>query len=85
MALDDAVAYASRGRGERKRPSTGWASLTPAEQDVVRLVAQGLRNADIAARLFVSPATVKTHLAHVFTKLGVSTRAELAVLASRRG
>jgi predicted ATPase/class 3 adenylate cyclase/DNA-binding CsgD family transcriptional regulator len=85
MSLDDAVAYASRGRGERKRPSTGWASLTPAERDVIRLVAEGLRNADIADRLFVSPATVKTHLAHVFTKLGVSTRAELAVLASRRG
>jgi predicted ATPase/class 3 adenylate cyclase/DNA-binding CsgD family transcriptional regulator len=84
MALDDAVAYASRGRGERKRPSSGWASLTPAEQDVVRLVAEGLRNADVAARLFVSPATVKTHLAHVFAKLGVSTRAELAGLAARR-
>jgi DNA-binding CsgD family transcriptional regulator len=47
-------------------------------------VAEGLRNADVAARLFVSPATVKTHLAHVFAKLGVSTRAELAGLAARR-
>jgi DNA-binding CsgD family transcriptional regulator len=85
LALEEAVGYASRGRGERKRPSTGWASLTPAERDVIRLVAEGLRNADIAARLFVSPATVKTHLVHVFAKLGVSTRAELAGLAARRG
>jgi predicted ATPase/class 3 adenylate cyclase/DNA-binding CsgD family transcriptional regulator len=84
MTLDAAVAYASRGRGERKRPSSGWASLTPTEREVVGLVAEGLRNADIAGRLFVSPSTVKTHLSHVFSKLGVTTRAELAALATRR-
>jgi DNA-binding CsgD family transcriptional regulator len=84
MTLDAAVAYASRGRGERKRPSSGWASLTPAEREVVGLVAEGLRNADIADRLFVSPSTVKTHLSHVFSKLGVTTRAQLAALATRR-
>ena len=84
MTVDAAVAYASRGRGERKRPSSGWASLTPTEREVVGLVAEGLRNADIAQRLFVSPSTVKTHLSHVFSKLGVSTRAELAALVTRR-
>ncbi|MCU1448355.1 MAG: regulatory protein LuxR, partial [Acidimicrobiales bacterium] len=60
LVLDDAVAYATRARGERRRPSSGWASLTPTETDVVRLVAEGLTNPDIAARLFVSRATVKT-------------------------
>jgi DNA-binding CsgD family transcriptional regulator len=85
LGLDEAVAYASRARGERRRPSSGWASLTPAETDVVRLVADGLSNPDIAARLFVSRATVKTHLVHVFSKLGVATRAELAAAATRRG
>jgi DNA-binding CsgD family transcriptional regulator len=84
MTVDAAVAYASRGRGERKRPSSGWASLTPTEREVVGLVAEGLRNADIAQRLFVSPSTVKTHLAHIFSKLGVTTRAELAALVTRR-
>ena len=57
-STDDAIAYAQRGRGERKRPSSGWASLTPAELDVVRLVSEGLGNKDVAARLFVSPRTV---------------------------
>jgi DNA-binding CsgD family transcriptional regulator len=84
LATDQAVAYAERGRGERKRPSSGWAGLTPMERQVIDLVAEGLRNTDIAARLFVAPSTVKTHLAHAFAKLGVSTRAELAALVTRR-
>lgn len=84
LDVEEAVAYAQRGRGERKRPLTGWASLTPMERQVVDLLAQGLRNAEIAERLFVAPSTIKTHLGHVFAKLGVSTRAELAALAARR-
>jgi DNA-binding CsgD family transcriptional regulator len=84
MSDDEVVAYARRGRGERKRPSSGWASLTPSELEAVSLVAQGLTNPEIAGRLFVSQATVKTHLLHVFAKLGVKTRAELAVVASKR-
>ena len=74
LPVDQAIAYAERGRGARKRPSSGWASLTPVERQVVDLVAEGLRNTDIAARLFVAPSTIKTHLGHVFAKLGVSTR-----------
>ena len=65
LSIDEAIAYAQRGRGERKRPSSGWASLTPAELDVVRLVSEGLANKGIAARLFVSPRTVQAHLTHV--------------------
>ena len=85
LLLEEAVAYASRGRGERKRPSSGWASLTPTEVEVVRHVVEGLRNAQIAERLFVSPSTVKVHLSHIFAKLGVATRTELASQANRRG
>jgi DNA-binding CsgD family transcriptional regulator len=48
------------------------------------LVAEGLRNADIAARLFISPATVRSHLGHIFQKLKITTRAQLAVQAARR-
>ena len=84
LSVDDAVAYASRARGERKRPSSGWASLTPTEERVVALAAEGLTNAQIAERLFVAPGTVKVHLGHIFTKLGVATRAELAGAATRR-
>ncbi|MDT5094406.1 MAG: hypothetical protein QOH60_3769, partial [Mycobacterium sp.] len=70
-------------RGERKRPSSGWESLTPAERDVVKLVAEGLTNKEVAAQLFISPRTVQSHLAHVFAKLGVSTRTQLAQTAAR--
>ena len=63
----------------------GWASLTPAELDVVRLIQDGLANNDIATRLFVSPRTVQTHLTHVYTKLGLTSRVQLAQEAARHG
>ena len=84
LSTTEAIAYAQRGRGERKRPSSGWASLTPAELDVVRLVSEGLGNKDIAQRLFVSPRTVQSHLTRVYTKLGLSSRVQLAQEAARR-
>ncbi len=84
LSTEEAIAYAQRGRGQRKRPASGWESLTPAERDVVRLVCEGLGNSDIATRLFVSPRTVQTHLTHVYTKLGLSSRVQLAQEAARR-
>jgi predicted ATPase/class 3 adenylate cyclase/DNA-binding CsgD family transcriptional regulator len=83
LSIDEASAYALRGRGERNRPTAGWASLTPAERDVVRLVGEGLTNKDIATRLFVSPRTVQSHLTHIYTKLGVTSRVQLAQEATR--
>jgi DNA-binding CsgD family transcriptional regulator len=83
LSTDEAIAYAQRGRGERKRPTSGWASLTPTERDVVRLVSDGLANKDIATRLFVSPRTVQTHLTHVYTKLGLTSRVQLVQEAAR--
>ncbi|KAB2347984.1 helix-turn-helix transcriptional regulator [Actinomadura rudentiformis] len=83
LSLDTAVEYATRARGARARPSSGWASLTPAERQVVRLVTDGLTNPEIAKRLFVTRATVKTHLSHIFAKLDVTNRTELTGLASR--
>jgi DNA-binding CsgD family transcriptional regulator len=85
MSLEGAIAYAQRGRGQRRRPSSGWEGLTPTEVEVVRLVADGLSNPDIAERLFISRKTVTTHLSHVFGKLGVSSRSELSAEAVRRG
>jgi DNA-binding CsgD family transcriptional regulator len=84
LALADAVAYARRGRGERQRPRIGWASLTPVERDVVRLVAEGHTNAEIGQRLFISVNTVKKHLSRVYTKVDVDGRADLAAQVARR-
>jgi DNA-binding CsgD family transcriptional regulator len=78
LSTDEAVAYALRGHTGRKRPASGWASLTPTERDIVRLVAEGLTNKDVAARLFISPRTVQTHLTHIYTKLGVTSRVRLS-------
>jgi predicted ATPase/class 3 adenylate cyclase/DNA-binding CsgD family transcriptional regulator len=85
-ALDWRVAadYASRARGERKRPSHGWAALTPTEQRVVALIAEGLTNPMIAERLLMGRATVKTHVDHVFAKTGLHSRTELAAEYVRR-
>jgi DNA-binding CsgD family transcriptional regulator len=64
------------------RPDTSWTALTEAELAVARLVAEGLTNRDAAARLFISPHTVSSHLRHVFAKLGVNSRVELTRLAA---
>ena len=85
------VESALRVRGVRRRRPTprtratvGWEALTKTELEVVRLAAQGLTNRQIGERLFVSRRTVETHLGHVFQKLGLSTRVELAAEAVRR-
>ncbi|HEX7322138.1 MAG TPA: LuxR C-terminal-related transcriptional regulator [Mycobacterium sp.] len=84
LTTAEAIGYARRRRGARQRPSSGWDSLTPAERDIVRLVSQGLRNKDIAARLFISTRTVETHLTRIYTKLELSSRVQLAQEAGRR-
>jgi len=84
LPLDDAYALTAVAASSRNRPSIGWDSLTPAERDVVRLVADGLPNKDIAERLSISPRTVQAHLTHVYSKLDVSSRVQLANEAARR-
>jgi DNA-binding CsgD family transcriptional regulator len=69
-------------RGARQRPQHGWGSLTPTEGTVADLVAEGLSNPQIADRLFVSRRTVQTHVAHIFTKLDIGSRAQLAALVT---
>lgn len=66
-------------------PATGTAGLTRREVDVVRLVAEGLTNRQIARRLVLSEATVKTHLNHVLSKLDVDGRPGLVAWAWRNG
>jgi predicted ATPase/DNA-binding CsgD family transcriptional regulator len=79
------LAYIERTRGQRGRPSIGWDSLSPTERQVADLVHEGLSNREVAVRLLMSPDTVKSHLSHIFTKLGINKRAQLAVqVASRK-
>jgi DNA-binding CsgD family transcriptional regulator len=85
LSIEAATDYALRGRGERKRASSGWASLTRAELEVVKHVREGLANKEVAARLFVSPRTVQAHLTHIYTKLGLTSRVQLAQEAAKRG
>ena len=84
LSVDDALEWARRARGPRTRPAVGWASLTPTELRVAELVAEGLTNPQIGERMFISKATVKTHLAHIFRKLDVHSRIELVAYAVRR-
>lgn len=66
-------------------PNEPAVRLTAREQEVAALVAQGLANADIAMRLGVSQATVRTHLKHIFGKLGVANRAQVAAWLATTG
>jgi DNA-binding NarL/FixJ family response regulator len=84
MTSNDAVEWARRARGPRKRPPGGWESLTPTEIKVAELVAEGLTNPQIGERMFISRATVKTHVAHIFNKLDVHSRTELGAIAALR-
>ncbi len=73
-----------RRAGRARRPSVGWESLTDSELGVARLAAEGLTNRQIGDRLFISRRTVGTHLAHVFQKLGINSRVQLAAEVARR-
>lgn len=84
----DQAAQVLRTLGTRVRPRSEAAalfdSLTPREADVLDLVRQGLTNAEIGRRLFISPKTAEHHVGRVLAKLGVGTRAEAAALAASR-
>ena len=65
------------GETARKREPSTLTQLTPQQLHIVRLVAEGATNKEVAAQLFLSPRTVDHHLRNVFAKLGIASRAEL--------
>jgi DNA-binding NarL/FixJ family response regulator len=72
-------------RPVRGRAGDALAALTARETEVLRLVAEGLSNAEISGRLFLSPATTKTHVSRILTKLGARDRAQLVAIAYESG
>jgi predicted ATPase/DNA-binding NarL/FixJ family response regulator len=89
LTLPDAVAEALTGSGATPKPAAAAATaecgLTGREVDVLRLLASGRSNQEIADALFISRRTVTTHVTNLYTKLGVGNRTEAVDLAHRRG
>lgn len=83
LSLDGGVAYWPADGAERA--SLRWELLTPTEREVALLVSRALSNKQAGARLQISARTVETHLAHVFAKLGINSRVELASAMGRAG
>ncbi|KQU65255.1 LuxR family transcriptional regulator [Phycicoccus sp. Root563] len=77
--------FATRSRGTAAPAADRLAALTDREREVVALVGEGLSNDEIATRLFLSPATAKTHVSRAMVKLHVRDRAQLVVLAYESG
>jgi DNA-binding NarL/FixJ family response regulator len=79
-AVSCVLAAAGLGRGRRRDRVAG---LSAREAEVLRLVARGLSTKQIAAELVISPKTADSHIQHIYTKIGVSTRAAATVFAMR--
>jgi non-specific serine/threonine protein kinase len=84
LSAEDTTTTAPRAL-DRKPADARPHYLTPREEEVANLVAKGLTNRQIAARLIISEATVETHLARIFKKLGLQSRTQLSVWMNERG
>jgi non-specific serine/threonine protein kinase len=81
--LDQAIGLATAFTAHQDTVPTATMDLTPREQEIAILLARGLTNKQVAAELIVSPATVRSHVEHILTKLNLSTRAQIAVWAAQ--
>ncbi len=77
--------FAERGSTRAREARSRIAALTEREREVLRLVGEGLSNADIGMKLYMSEATVKTHVSRLLTKLGCANRVQAAILAHDAG
>ena len=84
-ALADAAPAPVSGRPSAVPAQAETESISPREREVLALVAEGRTNKSIAAALYVSPNTVKTHVASLLNKLHADTRVQLAAIAARQG
>jgi DNA-binding NarL/FixJ family response regulator len=75
----------ANGAGTHERANAMLAALSPRESEVVQLIAHGRSNAEIARQLFLSVATVKAHITHILTKLELTNRTQIALLAHDAG
>jgi predicted ATPase/DNA-binding CsgD family transcriptional regulator len=82
MGVGEAVALAEDAEPLRATPSGQRAVLTKRQREIADLVAQGLSNKEIAARLVISPRTAEAHVEHILTKLGYTSRAQIAAWAA---
>jgi DNA-binding NarL/FixJ family response regulator len=80
----DQLRAVERRLGLGPEPS-GPDALTPREREVIRLLAEGLTNSQLAERLFISPRTAAVHVSNILAKLGMSSRTEVAAWAVRSG
>ena len=80
-----AAVTTGRDPANRALPASDLARITEREREVLGLVAQGLSNEEIAARLYLSPLTTKTHVSHIMSKLSARDRAQLVVIAYESG
>ncbi|NLM38633.1 MAG: response regulator transcription factor [Firmicutes bacterium] len=72
-------------QGGQPMDNRGLTLLTPRECEVLKLIAKGYSNSEIAEELFISKHTVKNHVSNIYRKLGVDDRTRVALLAVRRG
>ncbi len=81
--------HASARASDDSQPSLTWGKLqrvlTDRELEVLKMVARGMSNAEIAEKLTISPATAKTHVAHLLTKLDARDRIQLVIIAYQSG
>ncbi len=84
-SLDPLVARTLMSRIAQQEPETDVSALTPRELEVVRAVARGLSNQEVADALYITEVTVRTHVSNVLSKLGLNSRTQLALWALRRG